>query len=361
MASNFDGQNRTIVFAREFKLFPCKFRATLRRIPREVLGDTPREIAPFLFRIAKLLVAIVCTTTYCIADDIGQYPNTNRASLILPFREFAGKSGGIVTLLGSAHVGIGDLSVVNRQNAKIIRDAEVVLLENYRSQDESSKGTRRLHQIFDDVTLSRMEALVKRTQMPPALWSYIRDSEMSSAVMLTVMMGACIYQPGQLKAPTQAVGMGIDDQIVSIINSGIQIKPLETSQDRRALQTQEHWEATASGVYFILNALTTPDACIKLRGISINLPNLFVARRIDEAFAQWESVDQTITGGINRSAGHYMSDERNDLMMRAILSESEKFNNVLVVVGALHIASKAGLVERLLKHGYREKGNNLLP
>lgn len=278
----------------------------------------------------------------------------------LPYRIFQNQSKLQILLIGSSHAPLGGVSNISTSTKNMLVSASMVAFEAHPNAPPVTWIPPSIRSYVDAEKFKRLEQLARREKFTAWVWQLVNIVPMPPELVAGMFFSNCM--PDRFKEHLYAdksSRKSLDRLALEVIGEEVNSVALESVVELNDLRTENSLQDSSIMIEAALNSALSQRGCDVFRTYQAEIDRLVISRNIDKLYDiswRYECILFSCRGFLN---GIAVSKERNVRLADRMISLVREHNRLAVIVGALHLDRRAGLLEELNGRGFFEVENNL--
>jgi hypothetical protein len=301
------------------------------------------------------LLFSICFASECYAES------NLTAAVELPYIALENSSKSRIIVVGSAHSKINGILDLGKSTRNLLASVSLVAFEAHPNAPPGAPPHYRVQSYVDHETLNRLEQLARQDQYTGLMWNVVAQTPMPPEFAASIFFSRCTdgskakealnaYREGR-KSPDRLI---LDD-----ISGAVDSTALESMIELNELRTEK--TLLGSSVMFEagLKSALSEDGCKNFWNYVSEVDELLVGRKIRQLYDISWKYECLLFSCRGILSGIGFSKERNVRLAERIVTLSGAHSRLAVIVGALHLDRRAGLISELNERGFFEVEDNL--
>jgi len=279
----------------------------------------------------------------------------------LPYIALENSSKSKIIVVGSAHSKVNGILALGKSTRNLLASVSLVAFEAHPNAPPGPPPHYRVQSYVDRDTLNRLEQLARRDRHTALMWNVVIQTPMTPEFAAAIFFSRCIdgSKAKQALDAHRDRKNSPDHLILDDISGAVDSTALESMFELNELRTEK--TLLGSSVMFEagLNSALSEDGCKNYWTYASEVEDLLVARKIQKLYEISWKYECLLFSCRGILSGIGFSKERNFRLAERIVTLSGAHSRLAVIVGALHLDHRAGLISELNERGFFEVDNNL--
>jgi hypothetical protein len=279
----------------------------------------------------------------------------------LPYIALENSSKSKIIVVGSAHSKVNGILALGKSTRNLLASVSLVAFEAHPNAPPGPPPHYRVQSYVDRDTLNRLEQLARRDQYTSLMWNVVIQTPATPEFAVAIFFSRCIdgIRAKQALDAHRDRKKSLDRLILDEISGTVDSTALESMIELNELRTEK--TLLGSSVMFEagLNSALSEDGCKNYWAYASEVEDLLVARKIEQLYEISWKYECLLFSCRGILSGIGFSKERNIRLADRIVKLSGAHSRLAVIVGALHLDHRAGLISELNERGFFEVENNL--
>jgi hypothetical protein len=318
-----------------------------------------------LVKFVLLMLGCLFITLYPVAGLSDTPPTTPATGEVeLPYRLLVNSSKTEIILIGSAHLALSGITSLATRTRESISTASMVLFEVLPNAAPVRVKNPLARDYLDEKTLSRLKQLSSGDPVLDFAWNIMLNVPADPDFAAGLFFFWRCLDPADSKQVMQRIGgprmKSADRMLMDSLPPSMNAIGLETVEELNSIRVEQTAPEYAERVKSAVILSFESEFCFHYNYLGTLMPKFIKEHRIRELYDENQKFDCMAYACSGFMNGYAFSEVRNRSLASKILRHSQGHRRVAVIVGALHLDERAGLMKELRDVGFHEIENNLV-